>query len=73
MDIQRILEILAALANASGLPYSVLAAALIQVVNRIIQAEKERTGKTTEEIYQQAGITLDEAEAKLIEDIAKGE
>lgn len=73
MTLERILAIIAALAPATGIDHAALAGELAGVASRIIASEKERSGKTTQEIFADAGLTLDEAEAKLLEDSAKGE
>ena len=72
MTIEKILAIIASLAQVTDIPHNELASDLLQIASRLIARERERTGETTAEIFAHAGVTLDEAEAKAIEDLAAG-
>ena len=71
MTLEQILAIIAALGPIAG-QHGELAADLAGVAAKLIAAERERTGKTTAEILADAGISLDEAEQKALEDLAAG-
>ena len=71
MTLEQILAIINALAPLAG-QHGQLAADLSNVAAKLIAAERARTGKTTAEILTDAGISLDSAEQKALEDIAAG-
>ena len=72
MTIDKILAIIASLAKVTDLPHNELASDLLQIASRLIERERARTGETTAEIFAHAGVTLNEAEAKALEDLAAG-
>lgn len=40
-------------------------------VVEFVQAEKERTGKTTAQIFEEAGVRLDDNNRRLLDDLAR--
>lgn len=44
---------------------------IAQILATYLEAEKSRTGLTTEEIFQRAGAKLEENEIRLLEDLAR--
>lgn len=71
MTLDQILAIIASLAPLAG-QHGQLAADLLAIAQKLIAAERDRTGKTTAEILAGAGVTLDAAEQKALEDISSG-
>lgn len=55
----------------SSVDWIVLGPMLAKILSDLIAAERSRAGLTTEEIFQRAGLKLDENEAKLIADLAR--
>jgi hypothetical protein len=45
---------------------------LADVAAKLLAAERQRTGKTVAEILSDAGLLLDSAEQKALEDLAAG-
>lgn len=48
-----------------------LAVKTAQEVVTLLAAERARSGMTTEQIFEKAGITLEENDARLLEDLAR--
>ena len=71
MDLNTVLALINALAPLVG-QHGQLAADLSNVAARLIAAERQRTGKTVAEILSDAGLLLDSAEQKALEDAAAG-
>ena len=51
---------------------AVALASLADVAAKLLAAERQRTGKTVAEILSDAGLLLDSAEQKALEDLASG-
>lgn len=73
MDFRKILAILAALAAVPGIPFGATAAAGAMAIKVLTDAFTKETGKTKEQFFLEAGLVLDAAEMKLLDDLAKGE
>ncbi len=71
MNLDQVLALINALAPLVG-QHGQLAADLSNVAAKLVAAERSRTAKTTAEILADAGISLDAAEQKTIEDLAAG-
>jgi len=71
MNLETVLAIIAALGPIAG-QHGELAASLAGEAAKLVAAERERTGKTTAEILADAGVILDAAEKKALEDLQAG-
>jgi hypothetical protein len=72
MGLDTVLALINALAPLAG-QHGQLAASLADVAAKLIAAERSRTGKTIAEILSDAGLLLDSAEQKALEDLAAGQ
>lgn len=73
MELTRILQIITALGSIPGVPKGELVAALSGVAGKFIASEKNRTGLTTEQLFEDTDLGLTALEEELIADLAKGE
>lgn len=71
MDLDTILALIGSLAPLAG-QHGQLAADLSNVAAKLVAAERTRTGKTIAEILADAGVSLDSAEQKAMEDLTAG-
>lgn len=73
-QIQKYLNLISGVAQLAPIPYAGLAAGLAKVAVDAIAYERQRNpSMSVADIYARAGVTFDEAEHKLLEDIAAGE
>jgi len=76
MDWKKILEILNSVGQSGALsfiPHEQLGADILASLAKYFKAESDRTGKSVEKIASDAGLSLDSVDAKVMEDLAKGE
>ena len=67
------LSIIKALLPLVPVPGVAEAGVLANIAAQLIKHIKAQSGKTTAQILEEAGITLDENDQMLLEDLAKGE
>jgi hypothetical protein len=73
MELTRILQIIGALGAIPGVPKGELVAALSGVASKFLTSEKNRSGLSTEQLFEDTDLGLTSLEEELIADLAQGE